>query len=804
MLYNFLKIAFRNLFKYKYYSIVNILSFSIGLAIFATAYMYALDQLSYDRFNKKSDRIYRIVNVYEKDSTKNSYAVNPFPMAAALMKEFPQEIENACRVFNFQNNYHMVEYNGKRFNEKNFFYADSSILKIFDFDFLIGRSENLMTKPNTVIISESFREKYFGDYNPIGKEVIIDDVVPFVVEGVFKDFPQQSHVHIDVLTPLSSFFTIIKEPETWLWSPCWTYILLKKGVDSKKFGKKFPDFVNKYFDPDIRDYSSIYMQALTDIHLNSDLESEIETNSKSLYIYILFVISIFLLLVSCLNFINLTIVGSFTRIREISIRKIMGSSRRMVVFQFIVEAILLGAISLLVSLFMVEGLLPIYKLSTGNEIDIGNFLTSGVFFKIVILVVLIGVFVGTYSGIYASSFPIFNAGRHKFQYSKGKWFSGKMLILFQYLISLVILISVFVNFKQLIYLKNTNLGFDKEKTIILSVANNPVAYEYEGFKNSVLKNPDIESVTASNFVVGTHFSYRRYFYDQDGITKAQFFPELIVRHDFIKTMGIDLVEGTDFLRGNSEDITVSADEILINESMAEELRLKSNKEAIGKKLYSFRGNERIRGVIKDFNIQSLHNPMKPLVIRFSQNNFSAWEDTKFIFIKFKTEINRQDIRFLETEWKKIANNWPFEVKYLDDILNEQYKDEESLNFFLWIFSILIIIIGSMGVWAVSSLASIRKTKEIGIRKAIGASIREILKLFIRDFNMILIIANFVAWPLSWLILKLWFKNFANHIELHLQYFIYASLVILILTLAILTKHALKVALSNTVDSLRDE
>jgi putative ABC transport system permease protein len=625
-----------------------------------------------------------------------------------------------------------------------------------------------------------------------------------MVEGVFRDFPSESHVHFDIISSMSSFFSMMKEPDTWLWSPCWTYILIKDKIAPKEIEQKFPAFVKKYFDKDIRDYYSLYLQPITDIHLKSDLESEIEPNSKSLYIYILLIISVFLLLVSCLNFINLSIVGSFTRIREISIRKIMGSSRKLVVFQFIVEAVLTGLFSFVISLFLIEGLLPAFKLFTGNEIQMVSLFQNGLFFKIIALVVLIGFVVGTYTGLYASSFPVFNIGRFKYQYAKGKWFSGKILILVQYVISLIILIAVFINFRQLIFLKNSSLGFDKEKTLVLSIAYNPVANDYETFKAMLLQNHDIEAVTASDNVVGAQCSYRRYFFLQNGLTKAQFFPELIVRHDFIKTLGIELLNGNDFLKGTSEDVSPAVDEVIVNESMVRELGFESSEKAIRKKLFSFNGNEIIVGVIKDFNTHSLHNPIEPLVIRLSQNNYDAWEYTKFVFIKFRNPISKENLKYVGKQWKGIAPNWPFEPKYLDNILDEQYRDEESLNFFLWIFSVLIILIASMGVWVVSSLASIRKTKEIGIRKAIGALIRDILQLFLKDFTSILMIANLVAWPVSWFILKLWFTNFANHIGLHWLHFLYASLFILLLTLTILGWHALKVARSNTVDSLREE
>jgi putative ABC transport system permease protein len=804
MLRNFLKIAYRNLFKYKYYSIINVLGFAIGISVFAITWLYAIDELSYDDFHEKSDRIYRIARVYEKDSTLNKYATTPFPLAKALLKEFPNYIDEAVRVFNFENNFHLVEYHDKHFNEKNFYYADPSIINVLDFQFVEGSEKNALKSTNTVIISESIKQKYFGKFSPIGKEILIDEGFPMTITGVYKDFPRQSHFRPEVITSLSSFYVFFPEPETWMWSPCWTYILLNKGIDPKKLEAKLPEFINKYFDIALKDYSSVFLQPITDIHLKSDLEAEINSTSKSLYVYILLWIAGFLLFVSWLNFINLSIVGSITRIREVSIRKILGSSKRLITCQFIVEAILTSMISLLISLFLIEAIAPMISYFTGEEIEISGLIRKGGFFIIFAVALFAAVIVGLYTGFYASSFPTFNVGRFKYKLASRKWFTGKILILIQYTISLILLIVVFVNFKQLIYLKNTELGFDYRNVLIIPVVKMPVSENYEEFKSILLKNPDIKSVSAVNHIVGADQSYRRYFYVSNGKKKVQFFPEIIVRHDFIKTMGIKLLAGSNFKKGTTENVESAKDEVIINESLAKALGYKNYESAIRKKLVSFKGNEKIVGVIKDFNTRSLHQPVSPLVIRMAMNNYDATEATKYIVVKFRNRISKTTYKFIHKLWKSYASNRPFESYLLDKLLDKQYKNEDLLNFFLWVFSILIIVISSMGVWAVTSLLSIQRTKEIGIRKAIGASVQEILRLFIKDFTSLLLIANLVAWPLSWILIKQWFKNFAHHTAIEWQVYIYATLSILILTLGIVTKHALKVANSNTVDSLRDE
>ena len=804
MLRNFLKIAYRNLFKYKYYSVINIFGFAIGISVFAITYLYTLDELSYDDFHEKSDRIYRLARVYEKDSTLNLYATNPFPLAKTLLKEYPNYIKEAVRVFNFENNFHLVEYHDKHFNEKNFYYTDPSILNIFDFEFIEGSRKNALTGANTVIISESIKTKYFGKFSPIGKEILIDEGFPMTVTGVFKDYPNQSHIKFDIITSFSSLYYIIEEPKTWLWSPCWTYILLNESNKSEKLESKFPEFIKKHFDNAVKDYSSIYLQAISDIHLKSNLEAEIEPNSKSLYVYILLWISGFLLFVSWLNFINLSVVGSITRIREVGIRKILGSSKRLITSQFIVEALVLSMLSVLLSLFLIEAFVPLINYFTGYEILVSRLFGEGVFLIILAIALLAGSIVGAYTGLYASSFPTFNVGRFKYKLASRKWFTGKILILIQYSISLILLIAVFINFKQLIYLKNTELGFDEKNVLIVPVINTSVSENYEEFKSMLLKNPDIGSVSAINHIIGADQSYRRYFYKKNSAKKVQFFPEIIVRHHFIETMGIKILAGSNFKKGTTEDVESAQDEIIINETLAKTLGYQNYDDAIRKSLESFKGDEKIVGVIQDFNTRSLHQPVSPLVIRMGISNYDATDETKYLVIKFKNRISKKTYKFVYKLWKSYASNRPLESHLLDKLLDTQYKNEDLLNFFLWVYSILIIVISSMGVWAVTSLLSIQRTKEIGIRKAIGASVPEILRLFIKDFTNLLIIANLVAWPVSWVLLNEWFKNFAHHTNIQWQVYIYASFSILILTLGIVVKHALKVANSNTIDSLRDE
>ncbi|MFN8254694.1 MAG: ABC transporter permease [Bacteroidales bacterium] len=802
MLINFLKIAYRNLFKYKYYTLLNITGFAIGLAVVIFVGVYAARERSYDKFHKNAGRIYRIINTYEKDSTLNRYAANPFPLAKTLALEYPGIIESTVRLFNFQNNFHLVEYRDKHFNEKNFFYTDSTITAIFDFTFLNGSIDSALKSPNTVIISESIKEKYFGSYNPIGKKLVVDEVLTLEITGVFEDFPVQSHFHPEILTPFSSFTSFMEEPDNWLWNSCWTYVLLKKDASVSNLEKKLPGFVNKYFDKDLREYSSIEMQPVTEIHLNSNLESEIEANSKALYINILEIVSFFLLIVSWLNYINLSFVGSITRIREVSIRKILGSTKRAIVYQFIADSLISSFAAFMIALFIVEILIPGFNFLTNENFVISRAYNNDILLHTVIITVCSGLIVGVYTGVYASIFPTFNLGRFKYKLASKKWLTGKILIMMQYIISLIILIVVLVNFRQLVYFRNADLGFSKDNLLILTATNTSSSENFDEFKQALGQIPGILSVSAADHIIGSDRAYRRYFYEINGQKKVQFFPELIVKEDFIKTLGIKIIAGND-LSGSSNIFNDSGTEqLIINETMVKHLNAENEKDVLTKKLVTFKENEKIVGVIKDISSNSLHRPLSPIIIRLSKKGAS--EDIKYIIIKYDKTKKEKTIKSVEKLWKSFNANRPAELQNLNEVLDFQYKNESLLNVFLWIFSILTLVISCMGIWAVTSLFSIQRTKEIGIRKALGASISEILLLFVKDFTNILLISNLIAWPVAWLILENWIKNFANHININVLDFIAASVIILFLTLAIVIKHALNVANSNAIDSLRDE
>jgi len=801
MLKNFLKIAFRNLLRHKFFSLANIISFSIGLASLTLVSLYVFDEFSFDTFQAKSKQTYRLATIYNKDSTLLEYALTPYPLAQNLQKDYPELIENYFRLFNFQNPSILIEYKKEHFNEKNFFITDSAIFDVFDFEFISGKSN--FNNIKTTVISESIKKKYFGHFNAVGKELLIDGV-PVKVIGVFKDLQENSHVKLDILVSFATLeYMIGYVPDSWLWNSCWTYIVLKPEKTQIGMESKFPEFVQNHYDKLIKDNSLLFLQPIQEIHLNSSLEYEIKPNNKKLYLFILLGIAGFLLLVSMINFLNLRTTDSLTRIKESGIRKVLGSNKPQLLTQFIIESMILSFAALIIAFFIVEAFLPVLNHLTDKHLTFKLIFNNHIFTFILLVVIFTGVIVGINAGLFASSCSAVHAIRFKKGFLHKKWLSGRILILTQYTFALILLIMVLVNFKQLHYLKNTDLGFEVRNTVILPVSNTPIAEEYPDFKSFLLASNRVENVTALDNIIGNRIYHRRYFYRKNNKKRVEFFPLLTVRHDFLKTFNIKLLAGSDFSKGHTEKIETAKNELIINETLSKLIGFDSVEDAINQPLTTYRGQERIIGVIKDFNTRSLHKPVSPLIIRTVANRDNIIEFTKYVAVKFK-KVAKNDLKYLLMIWKKFAPDHPFEYSALNSILDRQYQNEDILNYFLWLFSALLIIISSIGIWALTSFFSIQRTKEIGIRKAIGAMEQDILILFTKDFLSTIIIANIIAWPIAYFVLKRWLTVFAYRTNIDLWIFVLATIFMLFLTFSIIWFYALKTASSNPIDALRDE
>ncbi|MBN1252011.1 MAG: ABC transporter permease [Bacteroidales bacterium] len=803
MFKSFIKLTFRKIFREKTYSLINIIGLSVGLASFIIIMLYVYDEYSYDKYHSKSDRIYRITSVIDAKGVGEESSSQPYPLGPKLLEEYPQYIENSVRFFNLQKSMFTVSYKDKTFNEKRFFYADSSVFDIFDFEIVKRKKNANFNDEFTIIITESTAEKYFEDTDPIGKKLKIDNYFEFEVIGVIKDVKSQSHFKFDFLASFSSLKLLFGNDseivKNWVWNPFWTYILVKDNESAQKLEADMENFVKKYFDMGKNETFTLKLQPLTDIHLKSQLDYEIEKNNNEKYVNILVIIAILILIIAAINFINLATAGAANRAKEISIKKIVGASRFQLLIQFLTESIIMAFLSLIVAISLVELFLPAFSMVSGKEI------TTDFRFKTetILMLISLGIFTGFLSGFYPalflSSFKPIKLLKGNFRLGTNSTKFRKVLVFVQFSISIVLIISTIGIFKQLKYIHNADLGFEKKEIILINTEYSRLAHYYTKFKNELVKKKYIKYVTGMDYILGS--SHNTYAFKAEGFfNDIQFYPALTVRDDFVKTFDIKIVEGSDL----PKDETEASNYILVNEEMVSYLGLEKNSEIIGKVFLSGEQAKKVIGVFSNVNITSLHTKVEPFIISIIDQKELRGIQTKYIAIQVEPDKLKQSLADIETLWNKFNVNRPFEYKLLQDEIDSLYKFEDVLGKLARIFTILSILIASLGIWALTAFITEHRTREIGIRKALGASIFNIVKLINLEFIVIMIVANIIAWPIAYFILEYWINTFAYKADVNLWTFAFATIISFIIAIVAISHKSIEVARKDPVDSLKYE
>jgi len=803
MLKNYLIFTLRNLLKHKTHAIINILGLAIGIACFLIIYLYITDELSYDRHHKNSKNIYRLVNVYDFDGVGENSASSPFPVAFTLMNDYPDMVKNTVRLFNFQAPRSFVQYEENKFNEKHFFFADSTFFDIFDYKFVSGNPETTLDEMNAVVITESTSKRYFGEKNPIGQNIKFETNLILQVTGVIKDVPYQSHLTFDFIASISSLRSVYggKLPQTWVWNPCWTYLELNDKVNPVALESEFPDYIQKYFFDAEKDNISLYLQPLTDIHLKSDLDYEISPNNDMTSIYILSIIAIFLLVIAIINYMNLATATSSGRSKEIGIKKVNGAYQGQLVLQFIGESILLTYFALTIAVILIEILLPVFNEFTGKFILFSDLIK----WQNIIVVLGLGAVIGTISGIYPA---FFLASFQPLEVLKSSKTTGtksgiarKVLVVLQFTISISLIIGTIVIRDQLNYMQNADLGFDKENIVILPINRTPISNTYQTFKDELLQSPDILSVSAMDDIFGmahnTH-EFRPEGFPED---KWQFYPAMVIQYDFIETFGMEMVAGRDYNEANKTD---PVNGIIINEAMVKHMGWKDPQEALGKKFRSLQGEERIIGVFKDFHQKSLHESTAPFVLNMKETPGAVRWFLKYMTIKIKDGNEKKALSYIENLWNKTAPDRPFEYTFLDKELSEMYKDEKNLSQLSFIFTIIIIFIAVMGLLGLSSFMAEQRTKEIGIRKVLGASTISIIKSLTSEFFKLVILSSVFAWLLTWWVMSYWLDHFSYQTNLNWIIFVLSAIFALVVAILISSFRAWIASQKNPVITLKHQ
>ncbi len=608
MLRHFLTIAVRNILKYFNYSLLNILGLAIGIASFLFILIYVTDELKYDKFHENHSQIYRMNRLYDSNDIHEDAATCSFPFGPALAEDYPDMIKTMVRFFDFQVSEMLFEYqedslNVLKFNEEWFYLTDSTVFDLFSFPFLHGDPGTALDRPNTIVLTESTAKKYFGDESAIGKILLVEEQIEMEVTGVMKDLPAQSHFNIQILGSISTFREMNggQAPQSWIWNPCWTYVELYENIRPEQVEARMPDFYLAHY-PEFQDQEiKLYLQPLTDIHLHSHHEYEMHPNGKVSYIKILAVIGVFVLILACINFMNLATASSAGRTREIGLKKVVGARLNQVRLQFLGESLIITFFALMLAAIMVEVFLPLFNNFTGKEIDTGIVIRPLSLGLGLVLLFGVGLLSGSYPAFYLSRL---GAGHLKDNLSPGggKAFARKLLVVVQFFISIALIIGTISAYSQLNYLKKADLGFDRDQVILLPTKFE-LARHFESFAQELKKHKDVVSVTGMEDIIGANHNTRNFVIEGMFDDQPFWYPAFLVRYDFVETFDIGVVEGRAFSRDFPSD---TSEAIMINESMVKHLGW-TNQEAIGKAIRSD-GNERVIGVFSDFNALSLHKP----------------------------------------------------------------------------------------------------------------------------------------------------------------------------------------------------
>jgi putative ABC transport system permease protein len=799
---NYFAVFKRSFLRQKGYSFLNVFGLAIGIACFLLISLYMRNEYSFDRMHSKADRIYRIHEILQSNGVGERSASQPFPVAAALVNDYGSRIEKAVRFFNYQApTLAMATIDNKKvFNESRVFCTDSSFFDVFDFSLIEGNPKTALSAPQTIVLTESMAKKYFDDQNAVGQYLKFQGNTDLLVTGVMRDVPLNTHFQFDFLI---SFRTLdqVYDPRTpqkwhWHWNPCWTYLLLRDVDDAPYLQEAMPEFVHKYFPEFLRNDVTMELFPMIDIHLKSKMDYEIQPNSSLTTMYVFGSISTFVLLIACINFINLSTARATKRAKEVGMRKTLGSQRRQLVFQFLFESILVSTLSVAIAIIVVMAVLPYFNWFA--EVDVERTVLLEPFYIGLLtgLSLIVGIVAGLYPALVLSGFRPITALKAAPRSNGSRL--RQALVVVQFALSIILLVGTGVAMDQLAMLQRNDTGFTRKNVILIPVTRSPVAQNYEALKNEFLRNKSTISVTAMEEVLGAKHQVGDYLFE--GLPDSHPYPRLAVRHDFTKTFEIPIVAGRDF----SEDvITDDSLALVVNETFVRQMGWGSNEDAIGKK-FGHDANHRIIGVVKDFNFTSRHQPIRPLVLELNTGPRSFDVRIKYMAVRVSGDDLPGTIDWLSTQWKALIPGWPFEYFFLENDLEKLYKAEQKMSKITVIFSGLSILVACLGLFGLSTYMAEQRIKEMSIRKVLGSSRTDIFLLFSKDFFAMIVISNLVAFPLAYVLLKQWLGNFAYQVNINFTVFVVSGFIAVAIAFLTISYQAMSAARTNPAEVLKGE
>ncbi len=805
MITNYFKTAYRNIARNKFYTFLNVLGLSIGFTVFIFIFLFVKDELTYDTYHKNKDRIYRIASDFNIANKPEQFAIVPVPMGPALKLEYP-EVEKFCRMSPVGDA--LIKYNNKEFYEPDIYVADSTVFDIFTHKFILGDAKQSLNRPNTIVLTQKFATKYFGQENPMGKSLKTGDGTSLMVSGVIEDLPENSHMKFSALISLVTRANAIGVEQFNSLSPnmfwnigLYTFLLMEEGHTMDGIHEKFPQFYKKYMasiGDQINASFNLLSMPLTEIHLNSNLSSELPTGNKS-FVLILIAVAVFILAIAAINYMNMATARSIKRAREVGIRKVMGALRGQLIRQFLSESVLLAFISMLIAVFVVYILMNDFNALAAKDLSLNLGSELGVVFLITIFIGLVS---GSYPAFYLSNFiPVKVLKGTVSGGSKNSGLLRKVLVVFQFFMAIVMIIGTLIVSGQLQFLKSKDLGYNKEDIVILQMQDTGFRNKHEIFRKELLTNPNIIDATNTMGYPGNISAIQ--VVRVEGENKMVDDACLLAHVDFnfLKVFDIKIIEGRGFDRSMGTD---KMEAVVINEAAVKKFNWEGK--AIGKKIhygFDLQGNVRrplkVIGVMQDFHFKSLKNNVEAVMFFISQ------QPRFYMAIKINGNNQKETLNFIEKKWNEFGANRPFSSEFLTQQLDDMYTAESKVGTIFRIVTILTIFIALLGLLGLSSFITEQRTKEIGIRKILGAGIPTILQLLAKEFIILIGLAFMIAIPVSWWQFDKWLNNsFVYFKEIDWVVFFIGGLIALVVGLLTISYHIIKAASSNPVDAIKYE
>ncbi len=796
MFKNYSKVALRNIKRYKVFSFINITGLTIGLTCTILMLIYIHHELSSDKFHKNAENIYRIVHKTGEDWN----ALTPGALKPALQDEMP-EVISAVRVcpwggyIDFNGS---ISYEDRRYTENNFFIVDPEFLDTFTFPLISGNPEKALSEPFSIVLTRKMAEKYFGKEAPMGKILKFDNQYEYKITGILEDISANSHLMFDFLISLETmYYTSYRGRKgdliNWGHSFSATYIQLENGSKPHVFESKLQALVETHTGE--KSDQEFRLQPLTNIYLNP-INPPIGKSSDIRYIYLFSGIALIIMLVACFNYMNLSTARSTSRIREIGIRKVVGANRRLLIMQFFGESILFAFIALLLSILLVKSSLPYFSKLIDRELTFAPLNESWILHALICVTCLVGLISGSYPALYLSSLNPLNILKPGFKTGPKNFFAVRhSLVIIQFIVSAGLIICTLTIYNQLRFIKKANLGFSRDHIIVVPVAEMESERDYEPIKNALSQHSQILgiSLTSSLPSLITGGGSARW----EGKTDENIrFVRGFVDYNFLDFYDIELLEGRNFSKSMTTDVKQA---YILNETAVKAIGWTA---PIGKKFNQW-GDEDgvVIGVITDFHFLSLHRKIEPLVLSLIQNE---WEEAKYILLKISSDDTASTLSFVEEKFNEFSPDYPFRYSFFDEYIDGMYNSERKLGESFIIFTMIAVFIACLGLFGLTAFTTEQKTKEIGIRKVLGASVSGVVLLLSKELSKRMLIANLIAWPIAWFFSYRWLQNFAYRTNISIWTFIASAAAVFIAAMLTVSVQSIKAAIANPVDSLRYE